>query len=109
LEGSTLQLKATASRRLQSSMARMNGETITNTIDGARIVSTDIPVQDEAELFVSWTDHYGLNPAHPAAIKIRTIPDAPPFVQLPDLPGAVAILEDEVLILRPASEDDYGI
>ncbi|MCX6997658.1 MAG: hypothetical protein NTV49_11370 [Kiritimatiellaeota bacterium] len=56
-----------------------------------------------------WTDTYRLRCAAPYRLELSGRPDEPPALQCEGLAGAVAVLPDEVVELRVAAKDDYGL
>lgn len=109
VDGSTLQVRGRAVRELVSAKL--------STVEGAYSVKTSadsfetefLPLTVVSNSFLSWIDCFGLEPRSAYSLKIRVLQDEPPRVECPDLPPAVAILEDEVLRIEVKAEDDFGI
>src|SRR6185369_12568410 len=57
----------------------------------------------------TWRDNLGLESSAPWNLTIETQKDAPPVPELPDMPREVAILETEVLNIKMAARDDFGV
>jgi len=56
-----------------------------------------------------WTDTHRLRCAAPYRLELSGRPDEPPTLQCEGLADAVAVLPDEVVELRVAAKDDYGV
>jgi hypothetical protein len=71
--------------------------------------SGDLAVDGLDTLVFEWTDCFGLIAAEPYRLRVESVADAPPFVECRGMAQAVAILEDEIVELDIAAEDDYGL
>ncbi len=62
------------------------------------------------EVALRWTDVHGLSPVQPYALKIGTVQDAPPRVEIQNLEAQeIAILPGEEVRFTLAAADDFGL
>ncbi|MEO6738646.1 MAG: hypothetical protein ABIP20_00230 [Chthoniobacteraceae bacterium] len=91
LEAGKLKLDATA-----------NAETFTTP-------STELALLGN-EIALRWTDVHGLTPVQPYALKLGTVQDAPPRVDIQNLDSQeIAILPSEEVRFTLAAADDFGL
>ena len=63
-----------------------------------------------AEVSLRWTDIHGLTPVQPYALKIGTVQDAPPRVEIQGLESQeISILPNESVRFTLAGADDFGL
>ena len=60
-------------------------------------------------LVFEWTDCFGMTAVEPYRLRVESVKDDPPFVECSGMAQAVAVLEDEIVNLEIAAEDDYGL
>ncbi len=137
LEGSKFVLRGKISRELEtarvfittngtpnSSSTRVGPPLAVMPIGKSAFLSTDLsePLQisgDEfstrtfddqtAQLSFLWRDRFGLSNAALWKLSIQRQKDLPPTPALPDLPSDVAMLDSDVLEIRAAGKDDFGV
>ena len=110
LEGSEVSFAGKTSRALQEADMKA---THTETAAAVREATFTTPPKAVADLGTEavfrWADQHGLTPTQPYAVRVSTIKDAEPRVELQGLDQETAILPNEVLKLNVASTDDYGL
>ena len=63
-----------------------------------------------AEISLRWTDLHGLAPVQPYTLKLGTVQDAPPRVEIQNLDSQeIAILPNEEVRFTLAAADDFGL
>src|SRR6185369_8766642 len=62
-----------------------------------------------AQWLFSWKDSFGLTNASPWRLAVQTQKDLPPAAEFPDQPREVAMLLSEVIPLKAAGRDDFGV
>jgi hypothetical protein len=63
----------------------------------------------EGKVEFSWKDEHGMDPVRPYVLKVATVQDAEPKVELVGLDPELALLPGETLPLDLAATDDFGI
>src|SRR4029077_693935 len=71
--------------------------------------SSILDLSGVARTAFSWQDHLGLAGAVARTLAVQFQLDSAPRVELPDLPRETALLETEVLEIKAAAQDDYGV
>ena len=62
------------------------------------------------EIALRWTDIHGLTPVQPYSLKLGTVQDAPPRVEIQNLESQeIAILPNESVRFTLAAADDFGL
>ena len=109
-EGSRVSFRAKISRAI--SMARMRDETnatVPLKVEDGEFSSEPVPVNGMAQYSMIWRDELGLSNAAPLRLVVQTQKDAPPTVDVPDLPRDAILLATDVLPLRVQTRDDFGV
>ncbi|NND98656.1 MAG: hypothetical protein HKN47_15145 [Pirellulaceae bacterium] len=106
VEGSTVQVTATASRELDS--AAINKQPVR--VSKASFGSEQVDVQDSAnEMLLSWKDRFGLAAREPFELSIKPLVDEPPSVVTQEFPRQAVLLDTEQLNFQALSADDFGV
>ena len=110
LEGSHVTLSGVASRPL--AMAQMiiesqKAEPLAVSAEKFHAASRKLDHLSHAAF--TWRDELGLDNGSPWLLALRTQKDQPPRVEFADLPLETSILETDVLPLKVAATDDYGV
>jgi hypothetical protein len=108
LEGSTVRLEGRVSRALQEIHVSGVDQMVLTSKDTG--FSSDVRSADDlTRMSFDWKDIYGLASVEPFTLDVNTIEDKAPGVDVRGVGRAIAILEDEVVTLNIAANDDYGI
>ncbi len=111
LEGSRVTLRGQVSRGLVAAEMRLANENTARpmTTLGDRFASEPLALEEVPEVALSWRDEAGLSNAAPWRLQIHAVKDSPATPELVDLLRDTAILETEVLDIRAAARDDFGV
>jgi hypothetical protein len=110
LEGSRVAFQGKASRPLSSAHLRLEESDPQSLNVSAEIFSSDTANLDGlVQCGFTWKDELGLEGAAPWRLTLQAQKDLPPIPELPDLTREIAILETEVLQLKTAARDDFGV
>jgi hypothetical protein len=110
LEGSQASFHGKINRPLSQARLQMNGDQSEPlTIQEGAFQTGSLALDELARASFTWTDHYGLDGSAPWALVIETEKDQPPRPEFTDLPREVVLLETEVLEIKTAARDDYGV
>jgi hypothetical protein len=110
LEGSRVTLAGTATRPLASAEVTVDkAEPVSLLLSGEKFNSGSLKLDASSQAAFDWRDEFGLEPVAPWLLALRPMKDAAPRVDLGDLPLEVSILETDVLPLRFAASDDFGV
>ena len=110
LEGSRVSFTGKTSRTLkEAEMKAAHAEASASVKDETFTTPPKSVAEIGAETVFRWADRHGLTPTQPYAIRINTVKDAVPLVELQGVDQETAILPTEVLKLNVASSDDYGL
>jgi len=110
LEGSRVSFAGTTSRALkEAAMKAAHAEAPASIHDETFTTPAKSVADIGAEAVFRWADQHGLTPTQPYAVRVNTVKDAEPRVELQGLDQETAILANEVLKLNVASSDDYGL
>jgi hypothetical protein len=110
LEGSQASFQGKINRPLSQARLQINGDHFELlTIQESAFNTGFLAVDDLTRASFAWTDHYGLDGAAPWALVIETEKDQPPRPEFTELPREVVLLETEVLEIKTAARDDYGV
>lgn len=110
LEGSRVTLAGTATRPLASAEVTVDKtEPVSLLLSGEKFNSGSLKLDASSQATFDWRDEFGLKPVAPWLLALRPIRDAAPRVDLGDLPLELSILETDVLPLKFAASDDFGV
>lgn len=110
LEGSEVRLKGEVNRPLLSASLRLEGQSPTALeVDGPTFQTAAIGFDDPPTAAFTWRDKLGLGNGAPWLLTLKTVKDFAPRVDLPGLSSETAILESDILPIKMAAEDDYGV
>jgi hypothetical protein len=110
LEGSRVSFAGKTSRALakaQMQIADHEAQPLTVQQDGFSSPALDLAGANEAVF--TWTDQVGLSSPGPWRLQIVAQKDSAPTPELPGLMKETAILHTEVLDLKAAARDDFGV
>lgn len=94
---------------IQNPTSEANTHSLIVNTNGEKVYFGDFELNNNIVLNVNWTDRFGLTPKSPFTIEVIASKDAPPLIDILDLSRQVAILEDEVLPIKIAAKDDFGV
>lgn len=110
LEGSRVTLNGTATRPLASAEVTVDQtEPVALLLAGEQFNSGALKLDASSQATFDWRDEFGLKPVAPWLLAVRPLKDAAPRVDLGDLPLEISILETDVLPLKFAAADDFGV
>jgi len=110
LEGSRVTLAGTATRPLASAEVVVDkAEPVSLLLTGEKFNSGTLKLDAASQAAFDWRDEHGLKPVAPWLLALRPMRDAAPRVDLGDLPLELSILETDVLPLKLAASDDFGV
>jgi hypothetical protein len=110
LEGSRVTLAGTATRPLASAEVTVDKtEPVSLLLSGEKFNSGSLKLDTSSQATFDWRDEFGLKPIAPWLLALRPTKDGAPRVDLGDLPLELSILETDVLPLRFAASDDFGV
>ncbi len=110
LEGSRISFHGQANRPLASAELRTQGQAPQTLTVRAESFSSDPLNTDGIHQFgFTWKDELGLESVAPWPVSIQPQKDSPPTPEFLDLSREIAILESEVLQLKTAGRDDFGV
>lgn len=110
LEGSRVTLAGTATRPLASAEVTVDKtEPVSLLLAGEKFNSGTLKLDAASQAAFDWRDEFGLKPVAPWLLALRPTKDGAPRVDLGDLPLELSILETDVLPLRFAASDDFGV
>jgi hypothetical protein len=108
VEGSKITITGKTTRALSKAvMSSASFESIP--VRGEDFVTRPIPLMGDMKINFSWEDKLGLSNRVPNLLTLSAQKDNPPQVEMPELGRAIAVLEDEVIAIRIASADDFGV
>jgi len=108
VEGSRIVFRGAVSRSLAA--ATLSGETNTTLrVEGAKFLSGETEPAGATQYVFNWRDVLGLSNAVPLRVSAVIQPDAPPVVDLPDMPREMAMLDSDSLRVQVQARDDYGV
>lgn len=108
LKGSRITFKGQVTRALDRADVGTKERTPLR-VEGDTFSMTPISPEGTMQLAFMWKDRLGLDAAAPAKVRLQPGEDAPPQVECRGLPATIAILEEEVVHIDIAAEDDFGI
>lgn len=110
LEGSRVMLNGTATRPLASAEVTVDKtEPVSLLLSGEKFNSGSLKLDASSQATFDWRDEFGLKPVAPWLLALRPTKDGAPRVDLGDLPLELSILETDVLPLKFAASDDFGV
>lgn len=110
LEGSRVSFEGVISRELAGAQIMFEGsEPKAVQVEGERFRTEPAILDAVFYCGFSWRDKLGLESLAPWRLTIQIQKDAPPAAEIADVERELAILDTEVLQLRAAGNDDYGI
>ncbi len=110
LEGSRVTLNGSATRPLASAEVTVDKtEAVSLLLSGEQFNSGSLKLDASSQAAFDWRDEFGLKPVAPWLLALRPLKDAAPRVDLGDLGLEISILETDVLPLRFAASDDFGV
>jgi hypothetical protein len=110
VEGSKVTFRGTVSRTLAvATMARENDTNTPLRVTGENFASPELEPSGLAQFTFNWRDELGLSNAAPLRISAFAEKDAPPTVDLPDMPQEIAMLASDALRVEVEAVDDYGV
>ena len=105
VKGSTAFFKATATRELIEATLNKKPQKV----EGTTIITSEIPVEQDAEYELFWKDKHELEPREPQILKVEAREDETPNVTLNDLKNNQVVLSSEVLAFNIRASDDFGV
>ncbi len=105
VNGSTVSVQATASRKLASASA--DGAALD--VDGQTIVTPPTSITESQTLELAWCDALGLSAKSPLKLNIRSSDDQAPAISCRELEQQRVIMEKDVLAFEVDAIDDFGI
>lgn len=110
LEGSRITLNGSATRPLASAEVTVDkAEAVSLLLSAEKFNSGSLKLDAASQAAFDWRDEFGLKPVAPWLLALRPMKDAAPRVDLGDLPLELSILETDVLPLKFAASDDFGV
>ncbi|MHC1766028.1 MAG: hypothetical protein AB9869_17295 [Verrucomicrobiia bacterium] len=110
VQGSRAQFEGKVSRALASAGLNLDGSNPVALQTRDEIFTSEmLELDGVSEVTFSWRDQAGLDSAVPWRLRIESRKDTPPTPELVDLLRDTAILESEVLDLKTAARDDFGV
>ena len=110
VEGSKASLAGTVSRSLKGAQMRVGDQNaLPLAVKQDSFTSEVIELDGVAEVAFSWQDEHGLTNAAPWPLQVRLEKDSPAIPELKELLKDTAILDTEVLDLKAAARDDFGV
>lgn len=110
VQGSSVQLEGEASRALVEVRGGLSGGAALGwTVSSARFESSTFKPASTETLALSWTDTLGLSNSPLWQIAVHSEKDGAPSVEMSELAREVAILESEVMDVKVAARDDFGV
>ena len=108
--GSVITLQGSATRSLASAyFLPPEGTPKPLVIDGTNFTSPSFELVDITDGAFGWVDHLGLSNSTPRRITLQPQPDLAPSPEFLELPTDLMILESEVLAIKLAVQDDFGV
>jgi hypothetical protein len=105
VNGSRIQVQATASRELANS--QVNGQP--QEPAGSTFASAPIEVKGASKVQLSWKDRLGLTGKEPFTLAIAGHEDEPPSILCEGLPRQRVVLDSEMLSFKIHARDDFGV
>jgi hypothetical protein len=105
VNGSRIQVQATASRELASS--QVNGHS--QDPAGSTFASPAIEVKGTSKVQLLWQDRLGLTGKEPFTLAIAGHDDEPPSLVCEGLPRQKVVLDSEMLSFKIHARDDFGV
>jgi hypothetical protein len=105
VNGSRVQVQATASRELASS--QVNGQQ--QEPAGSTFASPAVEVKGTSKLQLAWKDRLGLTGKEPFTLAIAGHDDEPPSLVCEGLPRQKVVLDSEMLSFKIHARDDFGV
>lgn len=84
-------------------------EAVSLLLSAEKFNSGSLKLDAASQAAFDWRDEFGLKPVAPWLLALRPTKDAAPRVDLGDLPLELSILETDVLPLKFAASDDFGV
>jgi hypothetical protein len=110
VEGSSVTFRGRVSRELSAASMLIGGETNAELrVEGGNFASRPTAPSGMAEIIFNWRDVLGLSNATPLRVAAVALKDAPPVVDMPDMPHEMAMLESDSLRIEVQASDDYGV
>jgi hypothetical protein len=105
VNGSRIQVQATASRELASS--QVDGQPLPPA--GSTFESSAIEVKGTSKVQLSWQDRLGLSGKEPFTLAITGHEDEAPSLICEGLPRQKVVLDSEMLTFKIHARDDFGV
>ncbi len=110
LEGSTITLTGEISRELdEATLALGEQPAKALQLDGVRFTSEPLTLTNVYDAALRWRDTLGLENLEPWNFTLRYAADQSPTIDFPELGFDTAILDTEVIPIRVATRDDFGV
>ncbi|MGD0410714.1 MAG: hypothetical protein ABSC18_03360 [Verrucomicrobiota bacterium] len=110
LEGSRVSFVGTVSRPLAAASMQDGGQNpVALPVKGPTFSTEPAEAAAADELVFNWRDQLGLTNAAPWRLALQQESDQPPQPELPDQPRTTAILVSDVMRIREAAQDDFGV
>lgn len=110
LEGSKVQFQGKVSRTLAAAHVQLADQQLHPLqVEDDRFTSEPLDLEGLTAVAFTWRDPLGLQNTAPWPLQIDAQKDSPPTPELPDLLRDSAMLESEVLDIKMAARDDYGV
>ncbi|HON06484.1 MAG TPA: hypothetical protein PLW02_00120 [Verrucomicrobiota bacterium] len=106
--GSRVKVSAAFTRDVES-VRFLNNDLVIKNTNGSSVYLGEFEITNDTKLSFNCIDRVGLSAKSPFVIEILSVKDAPPFVELPDMPVQMAVLEDELVNIKIFARDDFGI
>jgi len=108
VSGSQVKIYSIFTREIEK-VRFVNNDTVIKNTNGSSVYLGTFKIINDTKLSFGCVDKLGLSAKSPFIIEILSVKDAPPFVELPDMPIQMAVLEDEVVNIKIFARDDFGI
>lgn len=110
LEGSHVAFAGEANRPLSEAQLELPQQpSAALKVDAATFASEPTDLDTSPQAAFKFRDQFGLESGSPWRLIIERKQDLPPIAELPNQPRDLAILESEVLSVKAAAGDDYGL
>ncbi len=109
LDGSTILLEGRASRELRSVLFASGTDEVALEPRGPVFATGVLDPAAMSNCVFRWEDVYGLQTRQPYTVRCIKVEDMAPVVECRGIGRSVAILEDEVIKIEAAANDDFGL
>ncbi len=110
LEGSKASFHGEVNRPILKATMRVNtNPPVALSVSGSIFETPLIDWRNVSTVSFWWKDEQGLTNRAPWTLSLNALRDQPPTVGLPGLPLDQALLETDILPIKMAAQDDYGL